>query len=218
MRHFSKTLPYFIIAGAFLALAALVLFLTLHDTHDQQVLAEIPSLTTCEPESGKVPKSSNKSNKKKEPPSSAISTTTETTEEPSSTTDQVSAAEDGDDEDSTRFFSQLEKWSDGEKNRAAEKDAEDFAAQFKSLPPAIQEENLNHALNLIPDANIILLSGLLFDKTIKPEFNELIFNDILNRDESIKLPIIRQVHKDRAHPCWSDAAWILDVTDEPTEQ
>ena len=214
MRNIKKNLPYFAATSAFLALAAFVLFLTLQPAPENE-----PSSQDCNPiaevqkrqEDPILPPKLDENSSTPAPSASA-----EEPEEPLPKPPPEVPAEDEDSEKSSEFFSQLEKWSDSEKNKATESDAKEFIARFKSLPPALQEENLNHALNLIPDANIILLTGLLFDKTIQPEFNELIFNDILNRDESIKLPIIRQVHKDRAHPCWSDAAWILDVTSDAT--
>ena len=43
---------------------------------------------------------------------------------------------------------------------------------------------------------------------------ELVYNDILNRDESVKKPILLQIFKDKEHPCWAATAWILDVTGE----
>ncbi|MBR3821578.1 MAG: hypothetical protein IKJ37_08140 [Kiritimatiellae bacterium] len=49
---------------------------------------------------------------------------------------------------------------------------------------------------------------------MEKDYIELVFNDILNRDESVKKPIMRQIFKDRTHPCWADTAWILDVTGE----
>ena len=39
-------------------------------------------------------------------------------------------------------------------------------------------------------------------------------NDILNRDEDVKKPILQEIFKDKSHPCWADTAWILDVTGE----
>jgi hypothetical protein len=42
----------------------------------------------------------------------------------------------------------------------------------------------------------------------------LVFHDILNRDELVKKPIMKEIFKDKTHPCWADVAWILDVTGE----
>ena len=61
---------------------------------------------------------------------------------------------------------------------------------------------------------VALLAGVLLDKSFGKDVLEAVFNDILNRDEQVKLPLLKSIHKDRAHPCWADAAWILDVTGE----
>ena len=60
----------------------------------------------------------------------------------------------------------------------------------------------------------MLLAGILMDKSQDVELVELVYNDVLNRDESVKKPILREIYKDRTHPCWADTAWILDVTGE----
>ena len=46
------------------------------------------------------------------------------------------------------------------------------------------------------------------------EIVETVYNDILNRSEEVKKPILQQIFKDKSHPCWTDTAWILDVTGE----
>ena len=66
----------------------------------------------------------------------------------------------------------------------------------------------------MPDDNVMLLAGILMDKSIDKELVELVFNDVLNRDEEVKKPILQEIFKDKSHPCWADTAWILDVTDD----
>ena len=93
-------------------------------------------------------------------------------------------------------------------------DVRHFAEQFRKLPKSRQDECLHRALNLVPDENVMLLAGILMDKTLDKEILETVYNDVLNRDEGVKKPILQQIFKDREHPCWADTAWILDVTDE----
>lgn len=93
-------------------------------------------------------------------------------------------------------------------------DIESFARQFKALPAERRDECLHRALNLIPDDNVMVLAGVLLDKSVEQEFVELVFQDVLNRDEACKKPILLEVFKDKTHPCWADAAWILDATGE----
>lgn len=92
------------------------------------------------------------------------------------------------------------------------KDVEDFRKALARVPDESRDECLHRALNLIPDENALLLAGVLLDKSFGKDVLEAVFNDILNRDDSAKLPILKNLYKDRTHPCWADAAWILDVT------
>lgn len=93
-------------------------------------------------------------------------------------------------------------------------DVRQFAEQFRKLPKSRQDECLHRALNLVPDENVMLLAGILMDKTLDKAILETVYNDVLNRDEDVKKPILQQIFKDREHPCWADTAWILDVTGE----
>lgn len=89
-----------------------------------------------------------------------------------------------------------------------------FREQFNKVPKDRKEECLQRALNLVPDDNVMLLAGILLDKSQDKELIELVYNDILNRDEDVKGPILKEIFKDKEHPCWADTAWILDVTGE----
>lgn len=89
-----------------------------------------------------------------------------------------------------------------------------FADSFKKVPQSRKEECLQRALNLIPDDNVMLLAGILMDKSLPTEFLEAVFNDVLNRSEDVKKPILDLIYKDKTHHCWADVAWIKDVTGE----
>ena len=93
-------------------------------------------------------------------------------------------------------------------------EVEKFRQQFNKIPKARQEECLQRALNLLPDENIMLLAGILLDKEQPQEYLELVYNDVLNRDESVKKPLLLEIYKDKEHPCWATTAWILDATGE----
>ena len=92
------------------------------------------------------------------------------------------------------------------------KRVDDFVRKFKVLPKERQDEELHHALNLIPDDNSLFLLGVLMDAEVDKELKELVFNDFLNRGDEVKQPMLKAVFKQKSHPCWADAAWILDVT------
>jgi len=112
------------------------------------------------------------------------------------------------------FDALTDKWMEPSAKGVTMADVDAFVRQFAAVPKARKEECLQRALNLIPDENVMLLAGVLMDKSQDREFVELVFNDVLNRDEDVKKPILRQIFQDKAHPCWADVAWILDVTGE----
>ena len=112
------------------------------------------------------------------------------------------------------FDDLTDKWMEPAKNGVTMADVDGFAKQFRQVPKARQDECIHRALNLIPDENVMLLAGVLMDKTMDKEIVETVFNDVLNRDEDVKKPILQEILKDKTHPCWADTAWILDVTGE----
>lgn len=116
------------------------------------------------------------------------------------------------------FDDLTDKWTEPAEKGVSMADVDKFVAQFRKVPADRRDECLHRALNLVPDENVMLLAGILMDKQLGKETVETVFNDILNRDEEVKKPVLLQVFKDKSHPCWEDAAWILDVTDELPNQ
>ena len=112
------------------------------------------------------------------------------------------------------FDNLTDKWMEPAKDGVTMQDIDTFVRQFKSVPADRKDECLHRALNLVPDENVMLLAGLLLDKSLDKEMIELVYNDVLNRDEEVKKPILQELFKDKEHPCWADTAWILDVTGE----
>ncbi len=112
------------------------------------------------------------------------------------------------------FDALTDKWMEPVDDGIAMEDIQKFVEQFRKIPQERKGECLQRALNLVPDENVMLLAGILMDKTQDKEYLELIYNDVLNRGEEVKQPILQQIFKDRTHPCWADTAWILDVTGE----
>ena len=112
------------------------------------------------------------------------------------------------------FDDMTDKWREPTEAEVTMDAVEKFRQQFNKIPQARKAECLQRALNLLPDDNIMLLAGILMDKSQPTEFLELVYNDILNRDESVKKPLLREIFKDKEHPCWANTALILDVTGE----
>lgn len=112
------------------------------------------------------------------------------------------------------FDDLTDTWDEPSKKEITMADIDAFGAAFRKVPDDRKDECVHRALNLIPDENVMLLAGILMDKSNDREIIEEVFNDVLNRDEDVKEPILRQIFKDKEHPCWDDVAWIFDVTDE----
>ena len=112
------------------------------------------------------------------------------------------------------FDDLTDKWQEPSEKPVTMPDIDNFAASFRKIPKNRQDECIHRALNLIPDENVMLLAGVLMDKSMDKEIVETVYNDVLNRDEDVKKPILQQIFKDKSHPCWADTAWILDVTGE----
>ena len=112
------------------------------------------------------------------------------------------------------FDNLTDKWMEPSEKGVTMAEVDNFVKQFRQIPKARRDECVHRALNLIPDENVMLLAGILMDKTMDKEIVETVYNDILNRDEDVKKPILQQIFKDKSHPCWADTAWILDVTGE----
>ena len=144
---------------------------------------------------------------------SAKSAEGEGADEPAAAPTEEEKAEAEADKMVEEFDALTDKWTETPPGRLptmAEIDA--FVERFRKVPADRKDECIHRALNLIPDENVMLLAGVLMDKGQSSETIDAVFSDILNRDESVKLPVLREVIKDTKHPCWKEAAWILDVT------
>ena len=115
------------------------------------------------------------------------------------------------------FDNLTDAWCEPVKRAVKMEEIDTFVRKFRAVPKARKEECLQRALNLIPDDNVMLLAGILMDKSQDKELIELVYNDVLNRDEDVKKPVLQEIFKDKEHPCWADTAWILDVTGEIPE-
>jgi len=117
------------------------------------------------------------------------------------------------------FDAETDHWMDTESSKPPTMDEiETYRVKFKRLPKSRKEECLQRALNLVSDDNVMVLTGILMDKSEDKELVTMIYNDILNRDEMVKKPILQIIYQDKDHSCWADTAWILDVTGELPEK
>ena len=109
------------------------------------------------------------------------------------------------------FDDLTDKWIDPSKKDVTMADVNRFVETFLKVPAARREECIHRALNLIPDEKVMLLTGILMNESLDKEIVKTVYNDILNRDEEVKNPILHQIFENKSHPCWADAVWILDA-------
>lgn len=129
-------------------------------------------------------------------------------------TDEPETEDDREEKLVNAFDDLTDQWQEPAPDKVTMEEINRFREQFNKVPKGRKDECIQRALNLIPDENVMLLAGILFDKTQEKDLLETVYNDILNRDEEVKKPILKEIFKDKEHPCWADTAWILDVTNE----
>ena len=85
---------------------------------------------------------------------------------------------------------------------------------FDKLDKNDQLDAVHRAVNLLPDEQFTSLFGILYDKRENAEVLDVIFSDALNRNEEIKVPMMKDLVVDKEHPMFFESARILDVTGE----
>jgi hypothetical protein len=126
-------------------------------------------------------------------------------------------------EEKTPSEKALEAWNSlvsrviDQKDLPTPEQAERVKETFDRLDKSDQMDCIHQALNLFPDERFPALYAILYDKSEDTDVLDAIFSDALNRPEEIKIPILKNLRKDREHPMFFESARILDVT-EPAEK
>ena len=79
------------------------------------------------------------------------------------------------------------------------------------LPADGRIEVLQHAVNLLADADYAPMGKMLSDPKISEEEVEILMRDALNRSNAIKLPLLLQVARTTGHIKAGEAREILEV-------
>lgn len=113
-----------------------------------------------------------------------------------------------------QFDGLVRRWSGRATGEVTMDDVDEFVGAFGHLTGKMKKDSLRRALNLIPDRNVMLLAGILMDRRQDGETLKTVFQDVVNREEKVKKPILESIYRDRTHPCWPDVQWIFEVTGE----
>jgi hypothetical protein len=86
-----------------------------------------------------------------------------------------------------------------------------LVSSMRGLPPEAQEEFVAHAVNLCEDEQFDLLANVYFEAATPSEVKETIFNDVLNRPDEIKLPLLAKTLRNPTHPMAGESKEILEM-------
>jgi hypothetical protein len=86
----------------------------------------------------------------------------------------------------------------------------EMLAMFPNLPESGQVEVSHHLVNLTSDENFGPLGKLLMDPKTPEGADEVLMTDMLNRNNSLKLPILLQVARTPNHPKAAEAKDMLE--------
>jgi hypothetical protein len=98
----------------------------------------------------------------------------------------------------------------GPEGEEAEK-ARQLLTIFPRLPEEGQVEVVQHLSNLVSDQNYAALGELLRDASLPEDVLEQLMADILNRPNSLKLPVLLDVARNLQHPKAEDAKDLLEL-------
>jgi hypothetical protein len=84
-----------------------------------------------------------------------------------------------------------------------------LVSSMRQLPPEAQEQYAAHAVNLCGDGQFGLLGEIYLNVQTPQAVTETIFSDLLNRPDTIKLPLLAKTLRNAAHPMAGKAEEIL---------
>lgn len=89
--------------------------------------------------------------------------------------------------------------------------ARQLLAALAGLPLEAREEYIVHALNLCPDEEFAMMETVFLDPQTPAAVAETIFDDVLNRTDELKLPLLARSLANPRHPMHGEAREILEL-------
>jgi hypothetical protein len=86
-----------------------------------------------------------------------------------------------------------------------------MAEMFPQLSAEGQEEVAHHLSNLTSDEDYAPLGRFLTNSTLSADVLDVFYEDVLNRPNALKLPLLLQVAQDPQHPNAEDAHDVLEL-------
>jgi hypothetical protein len=105
-----------------------------------------------------------------------------------------------------------EKVSDVLGAEGDEKDkAKKLIDMFPHLPPEGQEEVAHHLSNLVADEDYAPLSNFVTNSALPEAVLDVFVEDVFNRPNAVKLPLLLDIAQDPQHPRASEAKDVLEL-------
>ena len=89
--------------------------------------------------------------------------------------------------------------------------AKKMLAMFPLLTGEAQEELAHHLSNLTPDEDYAAFGSNLTNSTLSEDVLDVLLEDVLNRPNSIKLPMLLEVARDPQNPKSAEAKDVLEL-------
>jgi len=89
--------------------------------------------------------------------------------------------------------------------------AKQMLAMFPRLPEDAQVEVAQHVSNLLPDQEYAPLGKLLQDSKLPEAVLDVLIVDVLNRPNSLKLPLLLEIAQNPEHPKAGEAKDLLEL-------
>lgn len=91
------------------------------------------------------------------------------------------------------------------------KKADKLLALMKTAPPEVQVEYAQHLINFTQEDHYDGVAGLLTNATTTSGVSTILMNDLLNRNNNLKLPLLLAVARTDDHPLKSDAKEMIEL-------
>jgi len=89
--------------------------------------------------------------------------------------------------------------------------AKKMLAMFPLLTGDAQEELAHHLSNLTPDEDYVAFGSNLTNSTLSEDVLDVLLEDVLNRPNTIKLPMLLEVARDPTNPKSAEAKDVLEL-------
>jgi hypothetical protein len=89
--------------------------------------------------------------------------------------------------------------------------ADKILAMIPNAPPDAQVELTQHLVNMVQDDHYDGAAGLLTNSTTPEAVSTVLMNDLLNRNNNLKLPMLLDVARTDGHPLQDQAREMLEL-------